>query len=216
MTHDGAHNDGNTNPSTPTQNPDEQEHDHSQHDHGDHTDDDTANTAADDDDHNVHGTVGHGGGHATQFTSGKDGVAILFSGWDNLSWGGYIGSCIFVIFLGVLVEAITTYRILYPRNQKDQDAFASCETPAANDGETKTSLKKKGKMTTTEHLVKTALYFVGVTLSYALMLIVMTMNVGIFLSAVLGLTIGYFFFGPTRAQAGAAENDAADCCHSVL
>lgn len=42
----------------------------------------------------------------------------------------------------------------------------------------------------------------------------MTFNVGYFICAVLGLSVGYFVFGRKRQMLG-AENDATDCCHSV-
>ena len=48
------------------------------------------------------------------------------------------------------------------------------------------------------HLIRTGLYAVALTLSYFIMLIVMTMNVGLFVSAVLGLTLGHFFFAMPR------------------
>ena len=41
----------------------------------------------------------------------------------------------------------------------------------------------------------TVTYFLSITLSYALMLVVMTFNGGLFLATCFGLATGYFIFG---------------------
>ncbi len=50
----------------------------------------------------------------------------------------------------------------------------------------------------TDKLVITVSYFYSILLSYALMLVVMTFNMGLFCAAVGGLTIGYLIFGYYR------------------
>lgn len=50
-------------------------------------------------------------------------------------------------------------------------------------------------MTSASHYVQTLLHLVQLVLSYFLMLIVMTFNVWLFISVVLGCAVGYFFFG---------------------
>jgi hypothetical protein len=45
------------------------------------------------------------------------------------------------------------------------------------------------------HIPATAVYFFKLLTSYTLMLIVMTFNLGLLISAVFGLTIGYYCFG---------------------
>jgi Ctr copper transporter family len=47
----------------------------------------------------------------------------------------------------------------------------------------------------TARLVITISYFLSTTLSYALMLVVMTFNGGLFIATCLGLSFGYFLFG---------------------
>lgn len=59
------------------------------------------------------------------------------------------------------------------------------------------------------HLVQTLMHLVQVTLSYSLMLIVMTFNVWLVLAVVLGAAVGYFFFGWIRQR----SIDVAEHCH---
>ena len=53
----------------------------------------------------------------------------------------------------------------------------------------------KTSMTSASHYIQTALHALQLVISYFLMLIVMTYNVWLFLSVVLGCTVGYFLFG---------------------
>lgn len=53
----------------------------------------------------------------------------------------------------------------------------------------------KSSMLSPWHHLQTLLHLVQLVLSYFLMLIVMTFNVWLFISVVLGCTVGYFLFG---------------------
>ncbi len=53
----------------------------------------------------------------------------------------------------------------------------------------------KTSMTSASHYIQTILHLVQLVLSYFLMLIVMTYNVWLFISVILGCTVGYFLFG---------------------
>ena len=53
-------------------------------------------------------------------------------------------------------------------------------------------------MTSASHYIQTILHLVQLVISYFLMLIVMTYNVWLFISVILGCTCGYFFFGWKR------------------
>jgi hypothetical protein len=61
----------------------------------------------------------------------------------------------------------------------------------------------------TDKLILVVSYFYSTLLSYALMLVVMTFNMGLFCAAVAGLTIGYLVFGYLRKVEKAREKDAA-------
>lgn len=53
----------------------------------------------------------------------------------------------------------------------------------------------RGTIKSREHGLQTLLYFVQMTSSYVLMLIIMTFNAWVFVSAVAGLGLGYFLCG---------------------
>lgn len=58
------------------------------------------------------------------------------------------------------------------------------------------------------HFIQTALYLIQVTVSYALMLIVMTYNAYLLLAVVFGGTFGYLAFGWVRQNLDTTEH-----CH---
>lgn len=163
--------------------------------------------------HHGDGSMDHGGmdhgdtshhatstaGHGLFFTTGKV-TTVLFEGWQTSNYGEYIGTCLFVILLGILIEWLSMVRECY--SHKKMSDFASMNSPAAAGS---TSNAQLG-----QHLVKTMLYMSSITLAYSLMLIVMTYNVGLFISAVLGLTIGYLTFGKRREQCG--STNSTECC----
>ena len=51
------------------------------------------------------------------------------------------------------------------------------------------------KISCVNRLIIMIIYFISLTLSYFLMLVVMTFNIGLFFAAVAGFTFGYFLFG---------------------
>lgn len=53
----------------------------------------------------------------------------------------------------------------------------------------------RGTIKSREHGLQTLLYFVQMTSSYVLMLIIMTFNIWVFVSAIAGLGLGYFLCG---------------------
>lgn len=59
------------------------------------------------------------------------------------------------------------------------------------------------------HLAQTLLHMVQITVSYLLMLVVMTFNVWLCLSVVAGAGLGYFLFGWKRA----VIIDSNEHCH---
>lgn len=58
------------------------------------------------------------------------------------------------------------------------------------------------------HYIQTVLHLIQITVSYALMLIVMTYNVYLVLAVILGATVGYFVFGWVRQR----SVDSAEHC----
>ncbi|PIN18393.1 Copper transporter [Handroanthus impetiginosus] len=104
--------------------------------------------------------------HMTFFW-GKN-AEILFDGWpgyDNL--GMYILALVVVFLLALTVEGLSHCKFLR----------GTTAAPAV------------------VGMVQTALYTVRIGLGYLVMLALMSFNVGVFLVAVLGHGIGFFFFG---------------------
>ncbi|XP_028030611.1 high affinity copper uptake protein 1-like [Bombyx mandarina] len=155
------------------------DHDHG-HDHG-HSDDPCA---------------GHDHSHAMVFHSCVC-TEILFQGWKTTNALELFGSAVAIFLAGVLYEGLKYYReALHTRASSASDSRVNitkseCGTnsPCAGTAVVKYSMLSGG------HIIQTCLHFIQSTASYMLMLIFMTYNVWLCLALVLGLAVGYFFFG---------------------
>lgn len=133
------------------------------------------------------GSMSDGGMHMSpsdmmmhmSFYWGKDAI-ILFSGWPNGTLGMYI-LAFFCVFL--LAAAIEIFSV----------------SPTAKTG---TDNPRAGA------LIQTCVYAVRVGFVYMVMLAVMSFNLGIFIAAVAGHTVG-FFLVKVRALASASQNETA-------
>nr|AFK47383.1 unknown [Medicago truncatula] len=110
------------------------------------------------------------------FFWGKNAI-VLFSGWPNNSLGMYILAILFVFILALAAEVLS--------NQ-----------PSIKRG---TNPLKGG-------LTQSGVYFFRISFIYLLMLAVMSFNVGIFIAAVFGHSLG-FFVARSRAIAVANGED---------
>ena len=63
------------------------------------------------------------------------------------------------------------------------------------------------------HIVQTLLHMVQITISYFLMLIVMTYNVWLFIAVILGAGAGYFLFAKFRGPGTRSVQDENEHCH---
>lgn len=96
---------------------------------------------------------------------GKD-VIVLFQGWPGNSLGMYILATIFVLFMAFLVELLSI-------------------SPSFRPGRSWSPLITS--------LIHAGAYALRMALAYMLMLSLMTFNIGIFIAAVAGHTLGRFF-----------------------
>jgi len=119
------------------------------------------------------------------FESGIN-TLILFEGWatDN-NIAIYLISC-FVIFLScILHEWLTSYRL---KRMKESSKTNITEPLLTSGKSTKFASDFKSRLS------QTLLYFINIVIAYAIMLIVMTFNVGLFFIVTTGLALGHYFF----------------------
>ncbi|CAH0728695.1 unnamed protein product, partial [Brenthis ino] len=157
--------------------------DHMDHmDHGDHTDHG---------DHDCHG------GHAMVFHANVN-QEILFSGWETTNALELFGSAVAIFLAGALYEGLKYYR----------EALHVRATTATGDSQVNIAKNECGAkgtcgganvvkytMCSSAHFIQTFLHVIQSTASYILMLVFMTYNVWLCLALVLGMALGYFFFG---------------------
>ncbi|MED6217270.1 hypothetical protein PIB30_016083 [Stylosanthes scabra] len=105
---------------------------------------------------------------------------ILFDQWPGESRGMYALALLFVFVMSFLVEWLSHTRFIKPGSNK-----------------------------VSAGLVQTVLHLLRVGLAYLVMLALMSFNAGVFLIAVLGHALGFFFFG-SRAFAKPHNDNAYD------
>ncbi|CAK8541800.1 unnamed protein product [Lathyrus sativus] len=104
-------------------------------------------------------------------------ATVLFTGWPNNNLGMYILAILFVFFLAMAAEVLSN------------------QPPI-----------KRGTNPLIGGLVQSSVHFFRIVFIYLLMLAVMSFNVGIFIAAVVGHTLG-FFVARSRAIAVANGED---------
>ncbi|KAI8911680.1 Ctr copper transporter family-domain-containing protein [Gorgonomyces haynaldii] len=136
---------------------------------------------------------------------------ILFKEWVPKNKTQYAGACIGVFFLAVLYEGLTSFIRIQEykwdcalkdrRSNKRQVQEVADAAFGASKQPPKTSLTavggfKDGVFGVFVAVMKGLLKSLSVAISYALMLIAMTFNVGLFLSVVFGFGFGTICFAP--------------------
>ncbi|XP_010473087.1 PREDICTED: copper transporter 6 [Camelina sativa] len=108
--------------------------------------------------------------HMTFFW-GKN-TEVLFSGWPGTSSGMYALCLIVVFLLAVIAEWLAHSAILSGR----------------------------GSTNCAPGIAQTAVYTLKTGLAYLVMLAVMSFNVGVFIVAIAGFSVGFFLFGSTAIK----------------
>ncbi|XP_033096517.1 high affinity copper uptake protein 1-like isoform X2 [Anneissia japonica] len=168
--------------------------------------------------HGQHGQPGSMGGHMAMghsmfFTIGEK-VTLLIQDFtvmeDDL--GNFIAACVVIFLIAALYEGFKVFR----------ESLLHRHPP--NRGYEATDLEKRGSTAPLAsddyyssgvtwcsgwHVLQSFLHVIQVTISYILMLLVMTFNVWIGLSVVLGAGFGYFIFAFKRKS----TVDVNEHCH---
>lgn len=154
---------------------------------------------------------------------------ILIKEWVPTSNGAYIASCIAVIATGVFVSALKATRVKLEKKWNRRVPGGGSKTtlhlekPAGSSSSLDDSmavqplpLKKKlmAYMSFSQfkrNVVRSIITSVVVFFDYMLMLIVMTFNIGLIISAVLGFSIGMLMFG----HVGETSTGAGSTAHMI-
>ncbi|KAI9563951.1 CTR1 [Daphnia sinensis] len=125
-------------------------------------------------------------------------AVVLFKQWDIQSVGAMVGSCIGIFLMAILYEGLKYFREYLSRKHYAPVNYNNVKTPEGGSdasSQVRTPMSFKTSVTSASHYIQTALHLLQMIISYFLMLIVMTYNVWLFISVILGCTVGYFFFG---------------------
>ncbi|XP_071802804.1 high affinity copper uptake protein 1-like [Asterias amurensis] len=133
----------------------------------------------------------NGSNHGSFFYFGSE-VTILFEGWHVTTTAGLIGSCAIVLIIGFVFEVLKTFRALHLRNA----AVNVRHREIAKENEKSQILEKHAEgeiaILSLPHVIQTLLQVLLTGIGYILMLIVMTYNMWLVISVLIGVGLGYF------------------------
>ncbi|KAK2719925.1 high affinity copper uptake protein 1-like [Artemia franciscana] len=175
------------------------------------------------------GGGGHGGhgGMIMYFHFGYENETVLFQGWTLNSVEALIGTCIGIFFLAIFYEGLKYFReYLYKKSAAAVVQYSSVSEPQLSNGNGATTIQPKPRtmsasdldgiitiqpmqMLSGSHFAQTLLHLAQITLSYFLMLIVMTYNAWLMIAICAGSAVGYFLFGWSKAHVV----DITEHCH---
>lgn len=122
---------------------------------------------------------------------------ILFESWRTSGWLDYSASCLLVVLMGCFAMFVSSANKRYIREVRGR----------------RTEGAGPGKRVVFASMVMTALQYL---LHYLMMLIAMTFNWGLFVSVILGLSVGYALFelGPEVKEECVCNRDVdfPSCC----
>jgi len=141
--------------------------------------------------------------------------AILFKKFTVKTVEEFLSAIVVIFLISIGYEGLKFWREKLFNDYRSETATV-CGNGKASTSELTCEQNKQSanrsicqSLTHKLHLAQTLLHFVQVTLSYCLMLIVMTFNIWLVLAVVLGAAVGYFFFGWIRQR----TIDVAEHCH---
>ncbi|XP_037029493.1 high affinity copper uptake protein 1-like [Bradysia coprophila] len=142
--------------------------------------------------------------------------AILFKKFTVKTVEEFVSAVVVIFLISIAYEGLKFWREKLYSDYAAETATAcssiKASTSQLTSAHNKRSVNKKSivqLLTQKIHLVQTLMHFVQITVSYCLMLIVMTFNVWLVLAVILGAAVGYFFFGWIRQR----SIDVVEHCH---
>eukprot|EP00897_Mesotaenium_endlicherianum_P005506 jgi/Mesen1/4984/ME000248S04268 len=136
-------------------------------------------------------------------------ATILFDQWTTQSMASYWAAMLLTFLFCILHEWLTTSRVrvaapartpLMKDEMVERSDSEQGPMPLLSDGQAPVSgIRRAGA---------TLLYGLNAASSYIIMLIIMTFNMGLFFSVVLGLSTGFFLFGFSRV------GSSSQLCHA--
>lgn len=173
-----------------------------------------------------HGSTSHGSMNHSSMDHGmkmyfhvSNEATILFYSWTTSTAAGMFGSCVVVMILAALYEALKLFRerLFYSADVNKAEQYNGDSHRLATDDNHVTivqpSEKSKSfsgsKLFNKAHFIQTLLHIIQIGISYLLMLIFMTYNVWLCLSVIAGAGLGYFLFGWMKTRLV----DTNDHCH---
>ncbi|CEF59388.1 High affinity copper uptake protein 1 [Strongyloides ratti] len=145
---------------------------------------------------------------------------ILFEFWKTGSFSGIFGSMIIVFLIAFLYEGIRKARIWMAKyelkNKNMESNQESFDQPLTPDVRANANISVPNNTISQfsftkfplDRFIHALLYGLQTTISFTLMLIIMTFNGWIIISAIFGMTIGYFTFNKSPLE----EMSLGTCC----
>ncbi|XP_061389814.1 high affinity copper uptake protein 1 [Musca vetustissima] len=148
---------------------------------------------------------------------------ILWKGWMTTTVTQFVLSALALFVVAFLYESLKFVREYFlrraVRNEAERVALElqlkttgpSTTTPTCHASSTLAPIREKTyaqRIFSTPHLIQTFFNLIQIILSYLMMLVFMTYNYWLCLAVILGLGVGYFFFGWIKQDVYESE-----CCH---
>ncbi|CAD7084966.1 unnamed protein product [Hermetia illucens] len=138
---------------------------------------------------------------------------ILWDSWQAYTVPKFVGSCIAIAIITFAYEGLKFVRDwLHMKNMEAEKSVLLSKENHSGSTECCAAPRQRTvlqQMFNWPHVIQTLLHMIQVTISYALMMIIMLCNYWLWLAIILGAGAGYFCFGWIKKnKAGGSE-----CCY---
>ncbi|CAF0948920.1 unnamed protein product [Brachionus calyciflorus] len=159
-----------------------------------------------------HGDMDHSGSSHQMMMVMHAGLKeiIVFPGWKTQTLSELIGSCVALMFIAILYEGLKLVRdkVTEKKIFNHKRGKIDINDSKGEIGRIKSRPSYFESLLSLDHLIHTILHVLQFTISYFIMLAFMTYNYWLCLSILIGIGIGFFFFGLRRSKIDLNED-----CH---